>query len=66
MKYMLTYIQGSVSYPEEPRPGALFEIDKYHTLEKAQVEGKKHKQRYPSHEVIIIPYLSLDVYHEES
>lgn len=60
-KYMLTYIHGPISYPEEPRPGALFEIDRYYTLEQAQVEGRKFKAKYPQHEVIIVPYLSLEL-----
>ena len=65
MKYMLTYIQGPVAYPDEPRPGALFEVDKYHTLEEAQKEGKKFKQKYPHYEIIIVPYFSLEIDHEE-
>lgn len=60
-KYILVYIQGPYDYDEGPYPGSMFEIDRYDTLEKAQEEGKKFKQKFGEYaEVLIMPYYSIE------
>lgn len=62
MKYILTYISGAkfISDTDLPTPGTLIEVDRFDTLEAAQVKAIEFKKQTPSADIIILPFYSIE------